>query len=72
MVDEIEIRCIVNLFWVEDKIWNDHERPIFRNFEISNIKKTIFLFPNHFSFVQIIRTLEIYDNLPNWKFLEFL
>ena len=54
------------------------ERPIFRKFETSNIeitkvelfdlKKNLFLI---FTSVWIVRTLKIYDNLPNWKFLEF-
>ena len=46
------------------------ERPIFRNFKISNIilrkMSSIFLF------VLIIQTLKIYDNSANWKCLEFL
>ena len=53
------------------------ERPIFRNFEISNVKITkdelfdFLIFEFIFLFVLIIRTLKIYDNLRNWEFLEF-
>ena len=54
------------------------ERLIFRKFETSNIKITkvelfdflIFKFISYFH-VWIVRTLEIYDNLQKWKFLEF-
>ena len=48
------------------------ERPIFRKFETSNIEITkfsnLFLI---FTSIWIVRTLKIYDYLPNWKFLEF-
>ena len=55
------------------------ERLIFRNFETSNIEITKvklfdFLFAIQFlifTSVWIFRTLKIYDNLSNWKFLVF-
>ena len=52
------------------------ERPIFRKFETSNIEITkssysIFLFSIQF-LIFIVQTLKIYDNLSNWKFLEYL
>ena len=54
------------------------EQPIFRKFETSNIeiiKVELFDFFQNlfliFTSVFIVRTLKIYDILPNWKFLEF-
>ena len=51
-------------------------RPIFRNFEIPNIKRTndeLFEF-FIFIFFHIIRTLKMYDNLLDWDYesLSFL
>ena len=48
------------------------EQPIFRKFETSNIKITKVELFDFFIFKFISQnTLKIYDNLPNWKFLEF-
>ena len=58
--------------------WSNVERPIFRNFKMSNIKITkdeLLDFKFSFFFIclffKFFRTFQIYDNFPNWKFLEF-
>ena len=54
------------------------ERPIFRKFEILNIKRTkvfrFFYFRSHFFILDLVKLFEhtIYDSLYGSKFMDFL